>query len=166
MIGLGALAATTVAVRTASAQGGKSSGPTLIKDTENPARSAVHGVCDVTWTNLAGFGQCTLMTVPASKRLVVEHASAFCYTQGADFLTSSAIQTQLAGGSQSTIWTHLVRISQPSEPGANRSVASQPMRAYADPGTPVRGVSDFVGDPSDSLQACQFSFSGHLVDVQ
>jgi hypothetical protein len=162
---LAVLGVTTAFAQTASAQGGKSSGPTLIKDTENPARSAVQGQCTMQWT-IAGNTSCQLAEVPAGKRLVIEHISGICRVQGTDRIRNAEIQTTLAGGNSASVWNYLVLTSQSSTPDGNYSTVSQPMRAYADPGSTVLAIAWFEGLTTDSSQACTFSMSGHLVDVQ
>jgi hypothetical protein len=165
-ISLAALAATTVAAQTATAQTGKSTGTTLTKDTENPARSAVQGACIMSWTNSAGANQCVLMTVPATKRVVVEHASGNCAAQGTELIHGAFIETTLAGSPQPTIGTYMFLANEGTTVDGHLSVASQSMRAYSDPGSTVKAKAAFSGNPTDSYQTCYFSFSGHLVDVQ
>ena len=165
-IGFVALAATTIAAQMATAQSGKTTGPTLIKDAENPARGAVQGACLMSWTNSGGANQCVLMTVPANKRVVVEHTSASCYAQGTELIRSAWIETALAGAPQSTIGTYLVMTDQGTTVDGHFSATSQSMRAYGDPGSTVKAAAWFNGNPTDSNQGCYFSFSGHLVDVQ
>jgi hypothetical protein len=162
-IGLAALAVTTAFAQTAAAQSSKTTGPTLIKDTENPARSAVQGSCMVQWTNIGGNSECDLMTVPANKRLVLEHTSGICRAQGTDVIRNAQIQTTLAGAG---LWTYLVMTNQATTVDGHYSVTSQPMRAYSDPGSTVKAVAWFEGNPIDSAQYCIATVSGHLVDVQ
>jgi hypothetical protein len=162
-----ALAGAFVSAPTALAQGGKgTTGPTLIKDTENPARSAVQASCTTSWLNANLGSNCELMTVPAGKRLVVEHASAYCYTQGTDFISLAFIQTQLGGESGNQLNIPLVLGGEVVAGAYKYRVASHPIRAYSDPGSSVKGLAYLNGDPTGSFQACNLSITGHLVDVQ
>lgn len=103
-----------------------------------------------------GIAQCTFVTVPAGKRLVIEHASARCYTASLnEFLNRMQIQTTLNG----LIGRHYLQQTRLVQPNENYYVASQSMKAYADGGTEVKAGTSTYGYNSAS---CSFTISGYL----
>jgi hypothetical protein len=116
---LAALAVTTAFAQTATAQGSKTTGPTLIKDTENPARSAVHAACEVLWPAGGGAGvrTCDLMTAPAGERLAIEFATAICSVPaGTGIFRTATIETTLADSNPTVLNSRLLLTREESEP--------------------------------------------------
>jgi len=95
-------------------------------------------------------------TVPAGKRFVLEHVSAFGSVLPGQF-ARLYIKTTTDNG---TVTHHLASSPQGSLLGNDAFVINQFTRAYADPGTEVR-----FGISSTAEASAEVSFTGYYVDV-
>lgn len=97
------------------------------------------------------------LTVPAGKRLVIEHVTGNAFSSG-DVFWMAVLTT--AGGEFASHLFPMTKVGvAPS--GNNVYVASAQTRIYADPGTNVSIQPDAIGPPSQRFS----SISGYLVDV-
>ena len=125
--------------------------PLAVRDVDNPARRPFHSVLP--------------FTVPAGKRLVIEHYSARFLSDPGCRLSVDALRTSVNGAS-------LLHFFTPTLTGSTTqrfsTVVSQQTRLYADPGTTVSRVA-FLAVEGDQdclpLQASEGVVSGYLVDV-
>ena len=127
----------------------------LNRDTDNPARHAVGNTLHLVSESLGTILIGSLYTVPANKRLVVEHLSASANT-GHDANGYDIEVDTVQNGSQVATYFNEVPDAAPY------SAASQSVRLYGDPGTVV---SVNVFPSSHSLPDINVSFSGYLVDL-
>jgi hypothetical protein len=106
------------------------------------------------------FADVTLYTVPAGKRLVIEHVSGFV-TLPAGNVALYSLQTVLAGSFGGNHVDHLLT---PNKQEANAVSISDALRLYADAGTSiVFHVFDVAGD--GTIDYVLANFSGYLVDL-
>ncbi len=139
--------------------------PVPVRDVDNPARQpfqaqAVGGFAD----GASSTGDITIATVPAGKRLVIEHVSALG--------TMLPTQKVINGGSD-VIWTDPFGIiilqyhwdSQGSNADGSRDyfVVSEALRVYANPG-PIRCFAERDSTAGANPNSVTFTISGYLVD--
>jgi len=139
--------------------------PVPVRDVDNPAKQpfqaeVVGGFAD----GASSTGDITIATVPAGKRLVIEHVSAFG--------TMLPTQKVINGGSD-VIWadpfsTLIVQYhwdSQGSNADGSRDyfVASQLVRFYANPG-PIQCFAERDSTAGANPNSVTFTISGYLVD--
>jgi hypothetical protein len=123
------------------------------------------GTCPQSCTT-TGFADVLLFTVPAGKRLVIEHASGFVQLPaGAQALYS--LQTAVAGtylGGAPYPFTPLDHLLGPAAQAGTTFSVSNALRLYADPGTTVI----FHVDVETAVSGIEYVFaniSGYLVDL-
>ena len=106
-------------------------------------------------------GTVPIFSVPSGKRLVIEHASARCFTSLGQRVTQLVITAETQPSSAGSY--ELIPISTGSSSGFDFFSASQSIKVYASPGTSVL----VFAQKSDSgpVGACSFQISGHLVNV-
>jgi len=106
-------------------------------------------------------GTVPIFSVPSGKRLVIEHASARCFTSLGQRVTQLVITAETQPSSAG--FYELIPISTGSSSGFDFFSASQSIKVYASPGTSVL----VFAQKSDSgpVGACSFQISGHLVNV-
>lgn len=119
---------------------------TPVRDVDNPARQYARAGGTLSPTPLNG-DSVQIFTVPAGKRLVIEHVSARCYN-GA---LPTYLQVYVFGSPGSY---HFVPVN-------SNGISSQPLRLYADSGNNVQinvPISPSGGD-------CSFSVTGYYVTL-
>ncbi len=126
--------------------------PVPVRDVDNPARQpfqaqAVGGFAD----GASSTGDITIATVPAGKRLVIEHVSALG--------TMLPTQKVINGGSD-VIWTDPFGIIDGSR---DYFVVSEALRVYANPG-PIRCFAERDSTAGANPNSVTFTISGYLVD--
>lgn len=138
--------------------------PVPVRDVDNPARQPFDGSISVLIRDGFDFGFVELDTsaVPAGKRLVIEHVSAFTSLPSGQKVVSILLRTLGHGeawlGADFRATTH----------GFDRFITSQPVRLYADSGATVgrAPVSALIVRDGDAGSGQLFvSISGYLVDV-
>ena len=118
------------------------------------SRAPLHAACEVIER---AVGACTLITVPAGHRLVIETVTGrLGGFRGAETLVGPVLQTTVGGVAQRH-W--LAREFAGPHPTLNVDVylVTHQLRLYADPGTPV------VLEAPDAIGS--FTISGYLVKV-
>jgi len=132
--------------------------PLPVREVADPAKQPFQAMEIAQITDLNHLFQ--LATVPAGKRLVIEYASAGSnVTAGTKMV---AVITTTAGGN--TVSHSLVMVDQGLLQGSLNIVAAQPMRLYADPGTPVTGII-WRDSPNGGGGNWGMTISGYFVDV-
>jgi hypothetical protein len=134
--------------------------PVNVRDAEGPARHPFQAKAEVQLGQGHIVAVSTLLTVPAHKLLVIE-------TLDAQFGADTAGQApgiqlfNIVGGV--TGFHSIPMIMQQAVAGASLYVGSQPVRYYADAGTPVQVD---MGRTSDAGNAnFEINISGYLVDL-
>jgi hypothetical protein len=154
-------------------QPGVGQAQTQVRDLDNPARQPFQA--ELRQVPIPAFGESEsfrIADVPAGKRLVIEHVSFRVANFRASipgepvrqFGTFASLITKANGvGASHELITQRIDLTG----GQSFSVASQPIRAYADPGTPVSIViGSITDDHTASLRAGHLTISGYLVDLQ
>jgi len=134
-----------------------------VKDADNPATQPFQASVQGSFNNNGGrdTGYVGITTVPAGKRLVIEHASVFGQVLTGHSLIQTLIKVTLGG--QEAL--HYLTISaQGSDGFFDNFVASEQVRFYADPGTQVFGYA-FRNASAGDNDYVQFIISGYFVDV-
>ena len=98
-------------------------------------------------------------SVPMGKRLVIEHASADIFEPTGSFMSSLAINTNLAGQAGLHF---LPKTFMASYATGEEWAVAQPLRLYADPGTQVRAA--LIGTNVNQISVF-LEISGYLVDI-
>jgi hypothetical protein len=135
----------------------------LVKDADNPARQpfAVNsGVSPIP----VGANTATqiLLTVPAGKRAVIEHVSCIDFLASGDNFVRMELRHTLGGAGKAQQFVHdFVGGSLLS--GINIWSFSQPIRAYADPGTEVAMVA--LRRTVAGTGGIECELSGYYVDM-
>lgn len=137
----------------------------IVRNVENPARQSVHvrGIFDLAVGEPDKF--VNAYVVPAGKRLVVEHVSAFLGVPP-DQKSFFVIYTRLAGMLEPhTLVAHDQGVMTNTYVAGTKAifVASQPTRFYADPGTEILMLVRRTS--ADGTAGGHMVMSGHLVDV-
>ena len=151
LIGAGSLGCTKVTIVNTASE------PVPMFDVDNPARHPFQE----TLVKILSPGEAnggSSLTVPAGKRLVIEYVSGEANATPGQGLWLSIITT-IGGGADYREFNLVVHPSGIS----NVQIVSQPLRAFANPGTLVTGSikrSDVTGQVLVS-----FTISGYLVDV-
>lgn len=141
-------------------------------DLDNPAKQPFQADLQRLRIPSSGGGESfQVANVPPGKRLVIEHvsfrvASLEASTPGSPpprFGAFASLVTKVNGVPGS----HELIVNQIDLSGGRIvPVASQPIRAYADPGSKVFvRIAGRTEDDSDSLQVVHLTISGHFVDV-
>jgi hypothetical protein len=145
---------------------------TLVRDLDNPARQPFQAeLRSLTITTSGGVENFQVALVPPGKRLVIEHVS----------LRISSLEATSGGAPQPRFRTfatlvmktetvaaqHELVVNRADVGTASFNVASQPLRAYVDPGSAVFVQIDCIADDGgDSLlRVTHVTVSGHLVDL-
>jgi hypothetical protein len=131
------------------------------KDKEDPAQTAVQRQCSISLDNGAVGVGCALYTVPLGKRLVIEHASARCFSGNGSLIDEISLSGSFEGASRTM---HLVVAPQIITGSTSTFAASEHMRMYADP-APFPVSMQFTRNAGNVFTQCQFSIAGYLVDV-
>jgi hypothetical protein len=147
-----------------------------VQDADNPARQPIQFYTTVTFSENSGdaFLSIDLSTLPAGKRVVIEHVSAFGLLAADQELTLASVYTWLGSGPfvRPHFFKPEVTGNYATNSGPAKSwVVSAETRLYADT-RPPQGVgtsllavkmnrNSGVGTPS-----FDFSLSGYLVDVE
>ena len=109
------------------------------------------------------LGGATLITVPAGKRLVIEHASAQCIVPPGQFIFKfeiSIYSSTLPKRSE----LFIVPVVSGSDPAiGNIYVASSPVKFYVDAGYTVEARA-WRGTVASGAVNCSFNYSGSLID--
>jgi hypothetical protein len=102
-----------------------------------------------------------IVTVPSGKRLVIEQVSMIGQVPPGKVVPTFCLITVASGGG----FQHdfLVNVQPPAVNGDALFRASQQVRLYADPGTPVR--TTFVRSSPSGKATFSVTLSGYLVDV-
>ena len=151
---------------------GASHAQTRVRDPDNPARqpfqAQLEGLTFATSSNAETF---QVAVVPAGKRLVIEHVSMFVSSLEATsdgepqprFRTFATLVTK----AESVAARHELIVLPADAGGSSINVASQPIRAYADPGSLVLARVDAIAvEGGDSgLRIAHLTISGHLVNL-
>jgi hypothetical protein len=133
-----------------------------------PARAAAQGADDakqpyqrmlVLSLDPGKFSDAVSFSVPAGKRLVVETASANAAVPAGQKVTVNLATT--GGGLGGRAWLALA--AQGSISGLDRYTAAQPLRMYADSGTPV--TFQAVRSDVTATASLNFAVAGYLVDA-
>src|SRR6185295_5369549 len=106
-------------------------------------------------------GTVPIFSVPSGQRLVIEHASARCFTSLGQRVTHLVLTAETQPSSAG--FYELIPISTGSSSGFDFFSASQSIKVYASAGTSVL----VFAQKSDSgpVGACSFQISGHLFNV-
>lgn len=153
-------------------QPGVSLAQTPVRDLDNPARQPFQAeLRKLTLRTSGGLESFRVAEVPSGKRLVIEHVS----------LRVRALEAIVPGSPQARFGTfaslvtkangvpaeHELIVNRADVGIASFNVVSQPIRAHADPGSPVFvQVDGRSRDDADSLlEITHLTVSGHLVDV-
>jgi hypothetical protein len=152
---------------------GASQAQTLVRDLDNPARQPFQAELQRLRVPTSGVPEIfQVAQVPAGKRLVIEHVS----------FRIRSLEATAGGAPQPRFRSHAVLgmkadgvpaqhelvVSRADAGAASINIASQPIRAYADPGSPV-----FVqiecrndnGQRNSLVEVLHLAVSGHLVDL-
>jgi len=135
----------------------------LVKDVDNPARQsfAVNSSATNFPSNTSSV-TVQLLTVPAGKRAVIEHVSCIDFLATGNNFVRTQLQYTLGGTTQAVQFVHEF-VGGSFASGVDVWSFSQPVRAYADPGTTIsmtalrRSVSGTGG--------IECELSGHYVDT-
>jgi hypothetical protein len=145
---------------------------TDVRDIDNAARQPFQAeLRRLTVRTTGGLQSLQVAEVPFGKRLVIEHVSFRIRSLEATaagsaqprFETSAALVTKVNGVPAE----HELIVNRADIGSASFNVVSQPIRAYADPGSLVLVNVDgrFKVNAGSLLEITHLSVSGHLVDV-
>jgi hypothetical protein len=151
---------------------GTSEAQTLVRDLDNPARQPFQAELGGLLFNTSDDAESFQITlVPPGKRLVIEHVSLRINSREAGpegipqprFRTFAALITK----ADTVAARHEVIVDRADVGEASRNVASQSIRAYADPGSAVFVEIDSTNDNGGNslLGISHVAISGHLVDL-
>ena len=140
--------------------------PLPVRDADNPARQPFQAHGSNTFVDGGRvISAVTITTVPAGKRLIIEHVSVFGVMLAGQKMIETAITTRLQNSNSGQPLPHDLTINAQGSNGfRDYFVASQDMRWYADAGTDVVGFAErdnTAGGGGD----VQFAISGYFVDV-
>jgi hypothetical protein len=131
---------------------------TAIADVDNPARQPFQTTC--TAQIVAGRPSCTLTTVPAGKRLVIERVEARLHFQSPTDLKFFIFIETTAGGVASN---HAIIPALSGVELDSYVIAREQVRLYADPGTDVSVFIDSALIPA--TPTCTYKISGYFVNL-
>jgi len=137
--------------------------PVPVRDVDNPARQPFQAGGFAPFSANETNVIVNIATVPTGKRLVIEHVSVSCSLPTGQKMVEADLEVVL---SNQTTYPNNLRVSaQGSDASGTHdlSIASEQVRLYADPGTPVRCFVD--RDSFSGSGDVQCSISGYLVDV-
>lgn len=128
-------------------------------DVDNPARQPFQVLCSAA---IDGFGHanCTLTTVPAGKRLVIEMVEANLHFGGTGVQNLQVFVGTTVGGASIN---HGVLPTLAGSVFGDNYVVSQQVRLYADPGTTVSAFTD--SNTVTAIPVSFFAISGYLVNL-
>jgi hypothetical protein len=151
---------------------GASHAQTRVRDLDNPARQPFQAELEgLTFNTLADAETFQVAVVPAGKRFVIEHVS--LRVDSLEATAGGAPQPRfrsfatLAVKADGVPARHELVVNRADVGGSSVNLASQPIRAYADPGSLVWVEIDAADDDGgDSLlRVAHVTISGHLVDL-
>ena len=136
--------------------------PVPVRDVDSPARHTIVETGAVTgFSNGSNFAGVTIFTVPAGKRVVIEHVSVFGQMLPGQKMVHASILVSFS--------TTYLRISaQGSNAGGSRDyfVASEQVSCRALPQTQVEVFVERDSTAGDNPSSVRFEISGYLVDYQ
>jgi len=136
--------------------------PLPVREVATPASQPFQATAGELVGSAETIKEFTVTTVPAGKRLVIEHATAGGFFGGGNKLTASITTTV---GSTS-IAHQLVMVEQGAIADPVVFAAAQTMRLYADPGTVVKATFGRTDPPPPGTSGgVGMTISGYLVDV-
>ena len=108
------------------------------------------------------FGGNAALPVPSGKRAVIEHVSASGIDQGGHFLRYAVLTVKV----ENNVWNQVQHflVSQRQEDTLGFFNASQPLRAYSDPGTTI--VVEVQRAQNTGTASVGFTVSGYYVAPQ
>lgn len=135
-----------------------------VKEVDRRERMAVSGQCELSLVG-ATTGGCTAFTVPAGKRLAIEHASLFCEftAQSTAGLVTAALRTQLAGRPEvltPLLYETFFALRAPLKSYS----ADDPVRLYADAGSSVTVRFERTAGAA-ATASCSARFEGTLLTM-
>lgn len=133
-----------------------------IVDTEYAAKNAVQVSFIGTVPDLSRTGDAVAYTVPANKRLVIEHVTLHV-TVPVNLHATAFVETQLGGAA--THWLVLASHGSFEDGSQLRLTSSQPTRIYANPGTNVRVVVEKNVASTNTASSFNGTISGYLIDL-
>jgi hypothetical protein len=145
---------------------------TPVRDIHNPERRPfqVELQRQVRIPVAAGRESIQVVDVPAGARLVIEHIS--FHAGSADAVTPGSHQTRfqlfasLVTKADTVAANHELLITRTDFGVSSSNTASQPIRVYADGGTPVSvRIGGRAEDDRSTVVSVNLSISGHLVDL-
>ena len=139
-----------------------------VSDADNPARQPFQAVVTGVLSASGDTGNVPITTVPAGKRLIIEHVSVFCFAQTGQRIFLASIGVALQNAYNGANLNHYLTLSPQGSNGFDLDfyTASEQVRLYADPGTQV--FVDAAGNPPSASglpSSAHFAISGYLVDV-
>jgi hypothetical protein len=134
-----------------------------VSDADNPARQPFQALGAGEFTQPVFV--ITLTTIPAGKRLIIEHVSVVGEMLAGKKIIGTSIGVALQNVNNGTHVYHPLTISAQGSSvfGEDLYTASGQVRLYGDPGTEVYGIA--VSDNAVGSHV-SFSISGYLVDVR
>jgi hypothetical protein len=135
--------------------------PVPVRDVDNLARQIVVQAAGVTgFSNGSDFGGVTIETVPAGKRLIIEHVSVFGEMLPNQKMVQAFVITNFSD-------THLRISAQGSNAGGSKDyfVASEQVLCGAIEQTQVEGIVLRDSTAGDNPSSVRFEISGYLVDM-
>lgn len=140
-----------------------------MREVEKPARSAVHGRCNLQIDPgyVGNMSTCGLFdatqsigeTVPSGKTLVIEDLAASCSKSNQDLTTSILLR-------HGTMWKPLpLQLVRTLSNGRQVWISSLAARMYVKAGDSVY-ISVDTGNNATQLTSCGVHFQGHLVNAQ
>jgi hypothetical protein len=138
----------------------------VVRNSDNPALQPVHVKVvvqlrsDGTWV----FGGNSAYTVPAGKRLVIEHVDGTGFLGGAP---TGRLMLQLSVSNEGFIGHGIGVSSEPLPCTASQScvVIAQPVRIYANPGDQIGLNINGRITPASNFSFVELTLNGHLVDL-
>ena len=134
--------------------------PVPVRDVDNPARQIVVQTAGLTgFSNGSDFGGVTILTVPAGKRLIIEHVSVFGEMLPGQKMVQALIVTNFSD-------TYLRISAQGSNAGGSKDyfVASEQVSCRAFAQTQVEGIVLRDSTVGDNVNSVRFTISGYLLD--
>jgi hypothetical protein len=140
--------------------------PVLVRDVDNgrqPFQATAAGSFNNGFRNT---GLTVITTVPAGKRLVIEHVSVEGNMLPGQKMIFASIEVSLQDSFNGNPLGHFLSIGAHGNDGfRDLYFSSQALRLYADPGTDVRGFAGRDGTAGDNVAAVYFVISGYFVNV-
>ncbi|MGH9813898.1 MAG: hypothetical protein ACRD4T_12265, partial [Candidatus Acidiferrales bacterium] len=148
----------------AFSQGGKNTGPQLVKDVDQPARQPWTASVQIPLSNLNKTGVAQIPT-PADKRVVIEsYSGAACATHSTIYL-----EGQLGIVTNGDLHAHFLHFNGLNyASGATAATywsGTGVVRLYPDPGSDIVVYIGRSMPPYPWSTTCQITLSGYLVDI-